>query len=52
MIDLLARGIFYNNQVRSAGHLNDNKPRKLGGKQRLVTTDGRESRMFISVGLI
>ena len=51
MLELPAKGIFYDNQVRSAGHIYDNKPRKLGEKKRLVTTDGRESRMFISDGL-
>ena len=50
IIELPAKGIFSVNQVRDAGHFYDNKPRKLGGKQLLVTTDGREIRMFISDG--
>ena len=48
MLDLLAKGIFSANQVRAAGHFYDENPRKLGGKQRLVTTDVRDSLMFIS----
>ena len=51
MLKLTSKGIFSANQFRAAGHFYDDKPRKLGGKQQLVTTDGRESRMFISSGL-
>ena len=51
MLGFPAKGIFSTNQVRSAGHFNDDKPYKLGGKQCLVTTDGRESCIFISDGL-
>ena len=51
MIKLPDKGIFYYNQVRAAGHFYDNKPRKLEGKQRLMTTYSRKSRMFISDGL-
>ena len=47
IIELPAKGIFSVNQVRDAGHFYDNKPRKLGGKQRLVTMYGMESCMFI-----
>ena len=46
-----AKGIFYDNQVRDASQFYDNKPRKLVGKKRLVTTDGIEIRMLISDGL-
>ena len=45
------KGILSAKQVRVSGHFYGNKPRKLGGKQRLVITDGRVSRMFISDGL-
>ena len=48
MLDLPAKGIFSANQVHATGHFYDNKPRKLGNKQRLVTTDESESRIFIS----
>ena len=51
MLELPSKGIFYDNQVCADGPFYDNKPRKLGGKQRLLTTDGRQSRMFISDGL-
>ena len=34
-----------------SGHFYDDKPRKLGEKQRLVTTDGRDICMSISDGL-
>ena len=51
MIKLPDKGIFYYNQVRAAGHFYDNKPRKLEGKQRLMTTYSRKSLMFISDGL-
>ena len=39
------------NQVRASGHFYENNLLKLGGKQRLVTTDGRESLIFISDGM-
>ena len=48
MIEFTVKVIFSANKVRSVGHFYDDKPRKLGGKQLLVTTDERESRMFIS----
>ena len=51
MLEFQAKGIFSANQVRAASHCYDNKPGKLGGKKRLVTTDGRNSHMFISDGL-
>ena len=51
MLELSAKGIFSINQVRDVGHLYDNKPSKLWVKQWLVTTDGRESCMFIIDGL-
>ena len=51
MLEFPAKLIFSANQVHAAGHFYDNKPRKLGGKQRLVNMDDRESRMFISDGL-
>ena len=51
MIEFPSKGIFSANQVRIAGPFYDQKPRKLGGKQRLVTTEGRKSHMFISDGL-
>ena len=48
MLDLPPQCIFYDNQVRASGKFYDDKPNKLGGKQQLVTTDGRESCMFIN----
>ena len=51
MLKLTARGIFSANQVCAVGHFYDDKPRKLGGKQQLVTTDGREIHIFIIYGL-
>ena len=51
MLDFPAKGIFYANQVRAVGHFYDKNPHKLGDKQILFTTGGRESRMFISDGL-
>ena len=51
MLDFPAKFIFSANQVRSYGHFYDDKPRKIGGKQWLVTTYRREFRMFISDGL-
>ena len=51
MIQFPAKGIFSTNQIRSAGHFYNDKTRKLGCKQILVTTDGREIRMFVSDGL-
>ena len=47
MLDFPTKVIFFANQVYTAGHFYDENPRKLGGKQQLVTTDGRESHMFI-----
>ena len=47
MLELPAKGIFSANQVCAIVHFYDNKPCKLGGKQRLVNTDGMESCMFI-----
>ena len=52
IIEFPDKGIFSVNQVRASGHFYDDKPRKIGGKPRLVTTDVRESRMFISDRLI
>ena len=51
MLDFPSKGIFSANQVRVSGHFYDDKPRKLGEKQRLVTTDGRDICMSISDGL-
>ena len=51
MLDLPPQCIFYDNQVRASGKFYDDKPNKLGGKQQLVTTYGRESCMFIIDGL-
>ena len=51
MLEFPAKGIFSANQVWHAGNLYDNKPHKIGGKQRLVTKYDRESRMFISDGM-
>ena len=48
MLEFPAKFIFSDNQVRSASHFYDKNPRKLEGKQRLETTAGRESHMFIS----
>ena len=48
MFEFPAKGIFSYNQFRAVDHLYDDKPRKLGEKKRLVTTDGRDSLMFIS----
>ena len=39
MIDLPYKGILYAKQVHAAVNFYDDKPHKLGGKQRLVTTD-------------
>ena len=50
MLEIPAKGILSSNNFRAAVPLYDNKPHKLGGKQWLVTTDGRESRMFIIYG--
>ena len=49
MLEFPAKGIFPANQVRAAGHFYNDNMRKLGGEQRLVTTDIRQSRMIISV---
>ena len=51
MIEFTAKGIFSANQVCATSHFYDKNTCKLGGKQRLVTTDGRERHMFISDGL-
>ena len=51
MLELPAKSIFCANQVRAAGQFYDQNQQKLGGKQRLVTTDGREIHMFNSDGL-
>ena len=51
-LEFPSKGILSSNQVRASGHFYDNKPRKLRGKQRLVTTDGREIRILISDGLV
>ena len=40
MLELPAKGIFSINQLLAVGHFYNNKPCKLGGKQRLVTTYG------------
>ena len=47
VLELSAKVIFSVNQVCPVCHYYDNKPSKLGVKQWLVTTDGRESCMFI-----
>ena len=49
--EFLAKGMFSTNQVYDAGHFYENKPCKLGCKQRLFNTEVRESRMLISDGL-
>ena len=41
MLEFPSKGNFPNNQVHSYGHFYNDNPRRLGGKQRLVTTDGR-----------
>ena len=51
MIELPDKGIFSANKVHATSHVYDNKPRKLGVKHLLVTTDGRDSHMLISGGL-
>ena len=48
ILELPAKVIFSSNQVLAAGRFYDDKQRKLGGKQWLVTTDSRESHVFIS----
>ena len=51
MLEFHAKGIFSTNQARADSHFYNNKPRKLGGTQILVTTDRREICMSISYGL-
>ena len=51
MFKFQAKGIFSANQFHAAGHLYDDKPRKIEGKQRMVTTDRREINIFISDGI-
>ena len=51
MLELTTKGILSANQIRTAGQLYCDKPLKLGWKQRLVTTDGKERCMLISDGL-
>ena len=46
--DFPAKVIFSTNQICADRQFYDDKPRIIGGKQQLVTTDGRESCMFIS----
>ena len=41
MLEFPAKGISSANQVRATSHLYYDKPRKLGVKHQLVTTDGR-----------
>ena len=48
MLEFPAKGIFSSNQFRATGNFYDDNLRKLGGKTRLITTDGRESHIFIS----
>ena len=48
MLDIPSQRIFSANQVHAASHFYYYKPRKLGVKKMLVTTDSREIRMFIS----
>ena len=48
MLYFSSKDVFSNNQVRAAGHFYDKNPCKIGGKERLMITDGRESCMFIS----
>ena len=50
-LDLPSKVIFYANKFHASGHLYGVKSRKLGGKKRLVTTDGKERCMLISDGL-
>ena len=51
MLQFHAKVILSANQIHATGHFYENNPLKLGGKQRLVTTDGRESFIFISDGI-
>ena len=51
MLDFPDKGIFSANQFCASGHFYDNNPRKVVGKQRLVTTDVSESCIFISDGM-
>ena len=51
MLDFTSKGILSTNKVRAACHFYKDKLCKLGGKQILVTTDGREIRMLIIDGL-
>ena len=51
ILEFPVKVIFSANQVHAASHFYDEKQRKLGGKQRLVTMDSRESRIFISDGI-
>ena len=51
MFKFQAKGIFSANQFHAAGHLYDDKPSKIEGKQRMVTTDRREINIFISDGI-
>ena len=48
IIELPAKGIFSANQFHADDHFYEYKLCKIGVKQRLVKTDGREIRMFIS----
>ena len=46
-----SKGILSDTQFRATGRLHDDNLHKIGEKQRLVTTDGRRSCIFISPGL-
>ena len=41
MLEFLSKGIFSTNHIRSTRHFYNYKPHKIGGKNRLVTTDDR-----------
>ena len=51
MIGLPSKVILSANQVRVVVNSYENTPRKIGGEQRLITTNGRERRMLISDGV-
>ena len=48
MLGFPSKGIFSANQFHADDHFYEYKLCKIGVKQRLVKTDGREIRMFIS----
>ena len=51
VLEFPAKGILSANHIRSAGHFYDEKPKKLGGEQQLVSMNVREIDTFISDGL-